>query len=263
MNWIATQFARVQPVRLPSSVIRGGKPLAIVVAAIIAAGTLATPAPADFETATFSNVNPGEVVTIPVNGKLESGWAGYYNFVNGSGLIKGPFSGFCIDIGQDIYYNQTVNFGVAQLQAAPTPGTAMGTTKANLVRELWYNNYSASGLSNSNAAAFQIAIWEIINESSGNPLSVSNGAFTVSANAATLTTANNWLQALDPTGNGARANNLMALTSDTYQDYVVAVPTPAPPGWVLVLSGAALLAVPFAGRYRKRRPSAPSQLAVG
>ena len=138
---------------------------------------IAAPAYADFEIATFSNVNPGEIVTIPVGNQQESGWAGYYKFVNGSGIITGPFSGFCIDIAQDIYTNQTVSFGVAPLQNAPTPGTSMGVTKANLIRELWYNDYAISGNSNSNAAAFQIAIWAIINNDT---LSVTSGSFIVS-----------------------------------------------------------------------------------
>lgn len=240
----------------------------VVVAAILALGIIKAPAHADFQIATFVNVSPGEVVTIPVNGSLELCWAGYYDFVNGSGLINGSFHGFCIDIAQDIFYNQTVNFGVAPLGNAPAPGAGMGTDRANLLRELWYNDHTASAENNSNGAAFQIAIWEIINESRGNPLDVTTGQFTVSANASTLTTANTWLQAL--TGNGPRANDLMALTSDSYQDYVVEVPgagvvgslsTPAPPGWVLALVATAIFA--FAYLYRKLRSLRPSYVTVG
>jgi hypothetical protein len=237
--------------------------LAIVVAAILVAGMGAPRAHADFEIATFSNVIPGEVVTIPVNGQSVSGWAGDYDFVNGSGIINGPFHGFCIDIAQDIYYNQTVQFGVAQLQNAPVPGSGMGVARANLIRELWYNDYAQSGLSNSNAAAFQIAIWEIINESSANPLNVRSGTFWATGNAATLNTANSWLQALDLTGNGPKVNDLMALTSYSYQDYVVEVTAPAPSGWLLALVGTACVMLPAAGRYAKLRAVAPSHLARG
>jgi hypothetical protein len=261
MNSSAVLFRRFRRLKRPSSVIGSGKHVAIVGAAILALAMIVAPAHADFQIATFTNVSPGEVVTISKNGNPESGWAGYYNFVNGSGLINGSFHGLCIDIGQNIYYNQTVTFGVAQLENAPTPGVAMGVNRANLVRELWYSDYTASAQSNSNAAAFEIAIWEIINESSGNPLNVTTGQFTVSANASTLATANAWLQALDLTGNGPRVSNLMALTNDSYQDYAVEVPgvaaealsTPAPPGWVLALVGTAIIACAY--WYRKARVS--------
>jgi len=68
---------------------------------------------------TFGNVTPGEVVTIHdsqyphVDGA--SGWAGVYNFVNASGYINGSYSGFCIDINQDIFTGTTTTFNVADL----------------------------------------------------------------------------------------------------------------------------------------------------
>src|SRR5205085_9440280 len=125
------------------------------------------PAHAGFVTATFSNVNPGEVVTITsAKYGTETGWAGVYNFTNASSDIglSGNLKTFCIDIGQDIYSGTTTTFDVRNLANAPTPGSQMGQYRANLIRELWYQNYVKIGSSNSNAAAFQIAIWEIINE---------------------------------------------------------------------------------------------------
>ena len=100
-------------------------------AAAVLLGALATPARAGFVTATFSGVNPGEVVTITANGHSETGWAGVYNFVSASGDLAGNFKSFCIAIGQDIFANQTVTFGVAGLDAAPVPGNAMGPARAD------------------------------------------------------------------------------------------------------------------------------------
>ena len=124
-------------------------PLGPVLLALFALGTCVAPARAAYETATFSNVSPGEVVTITdagisING--ESGWAGDYNFVNASGILNSSsYLGFCIDIAQDIFSNQTVTWSVTSLADAPTPGTAMGQTNANLIAELWYNDYGRSG----------------------------------------------------------------------------------------------------------------------
>ena len=223
------------------------------------------PARAAYETATFSNVSPGEVVTITdaalsING--ESGWAGDYNFVNASGILNSSsYLGFCIDIAQDIFSNQTVTWSVTSLADAPTPGTAMGQTNANLIAELWYNDYAQVGTSNSNAAAFQVAIWEIINGGisnlSFNPATatLSNGTLKVTetADPDTLSTAYTWLQQLNLeqlNGNGPTAPGLIALTSSDYQDYVVQ-DVPAPTGWVCVVSGAFTLLLPLGWRRRK------------
>src|SRR5262249_18412919 len=128
-------------------------------------GVFAAPTRADYVTATFGNVSPGEVVSISSDSgsSWESGWAGVYNFTNASGAITGNYSGFCIDIAQDVYGGQTATWTVAALASAPTPGTAMGPQKANLIAELWGRDYELIGTSNTNAAAFQIAIWTIIN----------------------------------------------------------------------------------------------------
>jgi hypothetical protein len=75
-----------------------------------------------------------------VNGGTETGMAGVYNFTNASGSLTGSFVGFCIDIGQPIFTNQTVAFAVAALSNAPVDGsqpTAMGSLRANLLAELW------------------------------------------------------------------------------------------------------------------------------
>jgi hypothetical protein len=238
---------------LSFTAVKAVKHICLSIATALALCLAAAQVHADYETATFSNVNPGEVVTIYAPGLQATGWAGDYNFVNGSGLINGSFLGFCIDINQDIYSNQTVTFGVAALNNAPVPGQAMGTYRANLIRELWANDYLASQQSNSNAAAFQISIWEIINEATGNPLDVTSGTFRVTdSNAATLQTANLWLSQLDLTGNGAGNQNLVALTNDTYQDYVVNGPVTAPAPSGLVLAGGGTFMLLLVAAYCRR-----------
>jgi len=257
--------------KLLSATGRGSKHLAAAVAAVIALGMVGLPAHAQFVTATFTSVSPGEVVAIPVNGSTEWGWAGDYRFSNASGNLTGSFSGFCIDISQDIFLNQTLTFNVAALGNAPVDGnlpTAMGGLRANLIGELWYNDYALIGTDNSKAAAFQLAIWDIINETDTNlngtlALNINSGAFyATDQDSATLTTTNTWLSALNLNGTGPMAGNLIALTNPVYQDYVVQVapaPTaaivvapasvPAPPGLVLCIIGAVGLFLPSAFRW--------------
>jgi hypothetical protein len=40
-------------------------------------------------------------------------------------------------VSQDIYQNQTATFNLANLADAPVPGKSMGTSRADLIRELW------------------------------------------------------------------------------------------------------------------------------
>src|SRR5262249_31918386 len=158
------------------------RPLGAAWAALaLALLALAAPARAGTVTATFDTVSPGEVVTISSGGFNATGWAGGYNFKNASGDLTGNFGGFCIDIAQDIYGNTTLQFNVQALSAAPVPGGGMGALRANLIRELWAADYAKIGASNQKAAAFQLAIWEIINETTlvnGQlDLSVTRGSF--------------------------------------------------------------------------------------
>ena len=218
--------------------------------AVVIVATAATRASAGWVTATFSDVNPGQVVTIhsASMGLNETGWAGVYNFKNASGDLTGDLRTFCIDIAQGIYTNTTATFELKNLSSAPTPGTAMGQDKANLISELWGRDF-ASITTNSQAAAFQIAIWEIINEKSGNALNVKNGDFTVTGvGGATLNLANTWLSELN--GSGPFAPNLIAMTSSTYQDYVVQG-TPAPASLALAVAGVIGMLPVLAWRRRK------------
>jgi hypothetical protein len=238
------------------SKVWNGKHVIATMAAMMTLAVAATPAQADMQvTSTFTNVNPGEVVGITSQSPNVSGygWAGVYNFSNASGYLTGNYSGFCIDIAQDIYSNQTATWTVAALSSAPTPGTAMGTYKAALIGELWYQDYGSIGTSNQAAAAFQIAIWEIINETTST-LSVTGGSFTVSdSDSGTLTLANQWLSQLNLNGTGPQTSGLIALTNSTYQDYVVQGPVaPAPPGLVLGCIWGISFLVPWGWRQRKR-----------
>ena len=117
-------------------------------------------------------------------------------------------------------------------------GQAIGTAKADYLRELWGRFYDPSWAAgkpytieqNIGAEAFAIAVWEIIYEElPGNPANwnvthdntLGDPGF--KADYADLTTANNWLHQLDGTGPMA---DLRAFVYDGWQDYLVQVPEP-------------------------------------
>jgi hypothetical protein len=234
--------------------------------AILLALAAPTSAHAAFETATFSTVKPGQVVEITSGTVNEWGWAGDYDFINAKGGLKGSFSGFCIDINQEIMFGQTVDFSKAALKDAPKPGMGMGLLKANLIGELWYNDYKAIGTDDTKAAAFQIAIWKIINDTTSNTdkdsISKSTladfnaGNFKVSGNLGAVSQATTWLKGIDPTGNGHKAAGLFALTSPSAQDYGVQGTLMVPAPSSLVLVGIGGLLVGFTSFPRRPRKTA-------
>jgi hypothetical protein len=241
-------------------------PRRAALATIVALLAVAAPGRAGFVTSTFTDVNPGEVVTIynPYSKQNESGWAGVYNFKDAVGDITGSYNGFCIEINQDIYGGLRAQFSVADLSTAPDPNpgpgapNGMGGLRANLIRELWSNVYDQHLITNnSSAAAFQLAIWEIINETNTDPktkalvLNVQTGILKAQADQPTLRLANTWLGGLDLSGNGPKDNSLIALENATYQDYVTSVP--APPGLVLAGIGGACCAFAAVRRRRGQR----------
>lgn len=218
--------------------------------AIVALGFSCPGAGAATVTATFSGVNPGHSFTYSLNGTSHGTSAGVYFFTNASGFLSGNLRTFCIDISQSIAVGNVVPFNVDQLQNAPKPGGGMGQARADLIAELYGRHYADTGTADG-AAAFQVAVWEITSETQTDPntgkvvLNLSGGIFRAVTSAAWVTNAQTWLNQLD--GTGPKASNLIALTSDTKQDYVTL--TPEPSSLVLCTCGVAGLLVT---RFRRR-----------
>lgn len=74
------------------------------------------------------------------------------------------------------------------------------------ISELW-GRYFSLVTSDTNAAAFQVALWELAYGSTD--MSLSSGSFILSSNGAVKTTAQNWLDSL--TGAGPKAQGLVVL----------------------------------------------------
>lgn len=189
--------------------------------------------------------------------------------VSGSTAFDNSFQTFCIDVTQTFNFNPSnppsYTYTLTPLQNAPWDNaqhnTGMGLAKAKLLSELW-DNFHSQVTNDDNSAAFQIAVWEIVFETSGNALDLTSGNF--KANYGTsqvqgyvklgseyvptyVKTAQNWLNTL--TGNGPLDPNLVALTSDTAQDQFTFTSVPAPPGVLLAGIGGLGLVL---GRWRRR-----------
>jgi hypothetical protein len=153
--------------------------------------------------------------------------AGYYKHdvsaATGSGLrVADPMLGFCIDLSQPPSY-LAATYDVVPLTEAPTPtliGTPITAAKADMLAELWGRHYSPA-MTGQQAAQFQLAVWEIVFETSG-VYNISTGS--IRSNDFNLGT-NMLLNSLNGTGPMA---NLVALTNPQYQDMVTSVTVPVP-----------------------------------
>lgn len=232
---------------------------------------VATSATATTVTAHFSDVTPFKWVTVTGGGVThDTTKAGLFNFDsakwregvldihgNATGTVittddthPQTFVTFCIDLKQYVYYNWTNSWDVLPAGQGPVPGPNGHTMASWQVDELshLYGGYYASiltgGLSvggsgdaNTEAAAFQAAVWEIVWESYADVggLPPASDPRTLS-----LTADNLHLGAGDATV-AARANAmftdlhskpalaLAALVDPCHQDQVVYVPAGPPP----------------------------------
>jgi hypothetical protein len=211
-------------------------PLAVSAVAALALAAVATATPV---TVTYNGVSPSRSVSLSKNsgGTYSNFTAGLVNLtgaVSNPTDLRGAFQAFCIDINQSISNGNTyTNFNTANLQDAPIPTSPMGATKAGQIAELWGEERSTLSSSDS-YAAFQIAIWEIVNDTG---LSLTGGTFRA-ASGTVRTLAQNMLNKVDGVGPSA---SLYAIASPTVQDFVVPV-IPAPGAAALGLMGLAMAA---------------------
>jgi hypothetical protein len=192
----------------------------------------ATTTRGDVMTLTFQNVSPGAGVQYSLNSgaNFTGTTAGVMNWVGG-------YETFCIQLQEYISGGQQVTYNVLDVADVPDaePG-AMGAYRASLIEDLYARNY-ASIASAEDAAAFQVAIWEIVHERGdttaggltlGN-LGLSDGTarFNVNAGSNVVTLASGLLAGL---GGGTETylgfGGLRGLSDDYFQDQLIVVPGP-------------------------------------
>jgi hypothetical protein len=260
------------PTRFPSQTLR-------IAGLLLVVFVTADPVRADFK-ATWQNASPAQTLSVyyDSNGAAAGGGQQYNNVLTGqynwqwtSGDEKpgninanNQFWTYCIELTQNVNNNSSVTYNLAPLDTAPDPGRGigggMGITKANMVQELFERNYTMN-FNAVQAAAFQLALWEIIFEhGTSASWSITSGDFRLTTNNSTIAgLAGDMLNSVRNNGNGnytgPRQWGLMAMTSGDSQDQVVVTPTPAPPGLVLALSGL-LPGVVCLRRMRRVRPAA-------
>jgi hypothetical protein len=228
---------------------------------------LSSPAPADTVVAKFNTVSPNRIFAYTLDGVTSNGltYAGEFNWTRTGGdhpgAPDGDFVTFCVELTQHINFNTTYTYNVVPLENAPDPGgygvtLGMGIEKADMIRELWGRHF-ADIQDSDTAAAFQVAVWEIVYD---DERSMTSGAFRArmpgydSHANDFVPLAQTWLNSID--GTGPRAN-IKAISNTGLQDEIFVdnapsygeVPSPA-----AVWGGLAMLGALAAWRYRGRAP---------
>lgn len=204
------------------------------------------------DTVTVTENTPNPTGFVMISDTLIGGpyavYAGVNNLtISGNGTTLNT-QGFCIDPYHWSFSGPGAGYSVVALQDAPkAPGGPMDSHEAAQISELWalHFNDAMSDTTGLNAAALQVAIWDIIGHG------IDGGAETIDAlkitgDSSIINLATTWVAGVaDPTG-GPSAD-LLGLTHPVDgQDYVIAnVPDG---GATVVLLGLAMLGLAVSGR---------------
>jgi hypothetical protein len=195
---------------------------------------------------TGTNWHDGSTVT----GLHESGGSGgfkTYDLTTDPGRTN-AFQSFCVDIFHSFNFI-TDSFDVLK------PATIISSQAAVDLGRLYTNHQadiSSTGSSATNESAFQLAVWEIVNERSGT-YSLNGGQFNATGTGSAL--ANTWLSELGTASNSAYTANIWTVQSmlsvgkGYAQDVVVFAPVPEPQTYAMMLVGLGLIG--FTARRKK------------
>ncbi len=199
----------------------------------------------------YSGLGAHKSVKVICHGHRISSAAGVYLFdkVGGNGPESNYWPdgektvfGFCTDLFQSVTRRETT-YMILDPADGPNPHGPMGAEKANYLKELWSRYFDSSWVGtggftnqqNISAAAFDVAIWEIVYENlppSPDDWNLHCGIFKVKkAASAVVDLATNWLHSL--TGTGPYAD-LVLLSNCEKQDMLTQVPEPATIGFILL-----------------------------
>ena len=140
-----------------------------------------------------------------------------------NGVTDNSFLTYCTDLFQDVYFNTTyVDYSLVGTDTAH----GFSAQQADLLGKLY--THSGAVHNTNDSVAFQLSVWEIVNETS-HTLSVSNGLFKRTSGGSTtqIALANSWLSAIsqDDADNAFDATRLF---SPTAQDFVIFNHKPPP-----------------------------------
>lgn len=215
--------------------------------AVLLAGFTAGSAQAATVTAKLNSLT-GSSFKYKLGGSDLTTTAGIFDWTRTGGDASDPtgnFKSFCVELDQTINLGGTFTYEMIEVTDGPKPGIAlgagpMGQTKADMLAKLWAAYYDQALLSNANAAAFQVSVWEIVYDGD---LDLFDGGFQaryagLGSAPAFVQTAQGWLDSL---GGLTEMAALRVMSNNSRQDQLVMVPLPAAAWAGLSLIGAGAL----------------------
>ena len=209
---------------------------------------MAVPATASTVDLTFDGFDLGgsQAVSlrIPNRSRSLNVLAGGFSMSNGAN----SFVAWCIDlydtIGQRGATTEYTEIAEDDILSTVRPGQRVNSaTEVSLLNSLFTGFGSIAQLDTIHSAAFQVAIWEIVED--GN-LNLSQGGFRAYGNSAVTSLAQSWLDNLDQFGDDYNLTFFLDQTGPSYRQDVVTgtlAPVPLPAGALLLLTGLGGLAV--------------------
>ena len=214
-------------------------------------------------TITFSGKDYHDGVTYP--SFTETGGAG--GFATTDLTTGGPsFQSWCVDIFHNFNFPVTT---VDTKQNASQIFSQLGATAAAKIEKNLDRLYAAEHtlidphLSTAdNSAAFQLAVWEIVNEKSTNSYNLTTGDLTITSGSAGFATAQTWLGLLNTDSSNPLYTVSFWNVNDVggapkalgAQDVAVFAPIPEPETYAMLLAGLGLMG--FIARRRRGRDAA-------
>ncbi|MCX5660986.1 MAG: hypothetical protein NTW19_14960 [Planctomycetota bacterium] len=250
----------------------------MLLAAGLLAMVMAPKANADSVTAYLNNVNPAGTLSVSFDGGSSYDTTPYVGAINWTNVTTdttntavknfitkpGGFLSFCIEGQQNVYIHQNATWTLSTLGAAPNT-SPMGTDRAARLTEFW-GRHIAQVTDSLTAAAFQLAVWEIVSDSPASHVGAFVSSFVPSFTAGTtraknpnpagiINLASSWItDSVNGLGGSASYANyqLYALSSPGLQDQIFGIQTVVVPVPASFPAGMACLAVMGVVAIRRR-----------
>jgi len=212
----------------------------------IVAAAIATSASADVLDMQYISMGPGADIRLHLGAEIHDTFAGELNheISNASAgyeHLNGMQRTFCPDRTQNVSASAAREFCLADIEDIPLANDAspMGALKADALRALYASEAStllAGSLSNAYAAAFQLVMWEIVDDFDGSAASIDVDAgniivtaqddsaldAAILADISALTA--NMMNSL--ASGGADFEGALGFTHASFQDQILLVPAP-------------------------------------
>lgn len=162
------------------------------------------------------------------------------------------FVAYCVDLVQSFSFNNP--FSVTA--TSPSSMSAIGNVRTSVLDRLYTQRFATAD-TNVESAAFQLAVWEVLQEAPATAFgtnALGSGSFMATAatsgttlDSDAITLANSWLNTLTGASGGY---SLTVLASATHQDQMMATPVPEPETYMMLLAGLGLMG--FVARRRQQ-----------